>query len=273
MIKTFEQFVSTVYGRPVNEAFQSSKLRQIIKQHGKPKYSWEHKLLYDLKDNEILGVIEDENEYWDKYYYNDKQETFKIELEDGSYLIIGNLGLFKDYVLDKWEEKNKIFKERHAERHKGNLGVHYKSDHSKHLENVNKIEQRRVAEKLQDNIEEIVTKVKSMIEDIDISELEDGGYEMESEITLNGNEYNIFVYYTVEFSEKVEKYGGYYYDISYGLDNFELFNEDDICVTNDMLGITRNTYKDLFADITEKDVDGGIADPYEYYGVSRSDFF
>ena len=40
MIKRFEEFVSTMYGRPVNESFQSSKLRELIKQHGKPKYSW-----------------------------------------------------------------------------------------------------------------------------------------------------------------------------------------------------------------------------------------
>jgi hypothetical protein len=44
MIKSFKEFVSAKYGRPVNEAFQSSKLREIIKQHGKPKYSWENKM-------------------------------------------------------------------------------------------------------------------------------------------------------------------------------------------------------------------------------------
>ena len=33
MIKTFEQFISEKYDNPVNEAFQSSKLREIIRQH------------------------------------------------------------------------------------------------------------------------------------------------------------------------------------------------------------------------------------------------
>ena len=37
MIKKFEDFVLECYGNPLNEAFQSSKLREIIKKHGKPK--------------------------------------------------------------------------------------------------------------------------------------------------------------------------------------------------------------------------------------------
>ena len=41
MIKTFEQFVAAKYGKPVNEGFQSSKLRAIIKQHGLPKNDWD----------------------------------------------------------------------------------------------------------------------------------------------------------------------------------------------------------------------------------------
>ena len=57
MIKTFEEFVSAKHSRPVNEAFQSSKLREIIKQHGKPKYNWEKKMLFDLKDDEVLHYL------------------------------------------------------------------------------------------------------------------------------------------------------------------------------------------------------------------------
>ena len=56
MIKTFEQFVSTMYGRPVNEAFQSGKLREIIKQHGEPNFSWDKDMLYDLKAPECPAL-------------------------------------------------------------------------------------------------------------------------------------------------------------------------------------------------------------------------
>jgi hypothetical protein len=67
MIKTFEQFVAAKYGKPVNEGFQSSKLREIIKQHGLPKNDRDKKMLYDLKDNEIIDVVENRDEYSEKY--------------------------------------------------------------------------------------------------------------------------------------------------------------------------------------------------------------
>ena len=67
MIKTFEQFVSAKYGKPVNEGFQSNKLRAIIKQHGLPKNDWDKKMLYDLQDNEIIDVVDNRKEYSAKY--------------------------------------------------------------------------------------------------------------------------------------------------------------------------------------------------------------
>ena len=71
MIKSFEQFVLECYNKPsgesINESFQSGKLREIIKQHGKPKYKWEYKMLYDLKDDEIVDVLDSRDEYWEKY--------------------------------------------------------------------------------------------------------------------------------------------------------------------------------------------------------------
>jgi hypothetical protein len=49
-------------------------------------------------------------------------------------------------------------------------------------------------------------------------------------------------------------------------------DEDYICVTNKDLGITYETFKDLYEDIVYKDEECGVYDFYEYYGVNRSDF-
>ena len=104
MIKTFEQFIAEHYckpvGNPVNEAYQSSKLREIIKQHGLPKSDWDKKMLYDIQDDEVVDVVADRKEYAEKYSeyegYGRDEATFMIELEDGYCLVIGNLGILKD---------------------------------------------------------------------------------------------------------------------------------------------------------------------------------
>ena len=176
MIKTFEQFVAAKYGKPVNEGFQSNVLRDIIKQHGLPKREMDKKMLYDLKDDEIVDVVDSREEYYEKYpsrsdsnnsnirkKYGVEEATFMIELEDGACVVISNLDILKDYSFykkDEESERNRIFKERHAERHKGNLGKHGGDDiHKKHLEKVDELESKRLAAKLQPNIPEIVEKV------------------------------------------------------------------------------------------------------------------
>lgn len=277
MIKTFEEFVAAKYSRPVNEAFQSSKLREIIKQHGKPKYSWENKMLYDLKDNEIIDVLNNRNEYWDKYSNEkteDDQATFMLELEDGAVVVISNLNILKKWWhidRDVEKQKDELFKERHAERHKGNLGKGGDEIHNKHLENVNKIESRRLAEKLQQNIQEIVDKVNSIIDEINPSDLEESGT-IESEFDLGNDEYMIYVNYTSECSEIRRAYGVEGYDLYYKLESFEIWDEN-VGVSNDDLGITEKTHKDLFETHVEKDLEGDVYDYYAYYGVSRSDFY
>ena len=160
MIKTFEQFVNEMYS-PVNEAFQSGKLRGIIKKHGMPKWDRDKKMLYDIKDNEIVDVLDNRKEYYDKKYdkngYNG-QSAFMIELKDGAVIVISNLGILKGF-LNIYSEKefDELFKKRHAERHKGNLGKYGDDDiHKKHLKNVGKIYTRRFSERLQPIIPELV---------------------------------------------------------------------------------------------------------------------
>lgn len=278
MIKTFEEFVTAKYSRPVNEAFQSSKLREIIKQHGKPKYRWENKMLYDLKDDEIVDVLDSRKEYWEKYSNekkDDGQATFMLELEDGAVVVISNLNILKKWWhtdRDMEKIKDELFKERHAERHKGNLGKFGGDDiHKKHMDNVDKIESRRLAEKLQSNIQEIVDEVNSIMNEIHSSDLDEAGT-IESEFSLGNDEYMIYVNYTTERSEIRRSYGVEIYDIYYTLESFKICDENT-CVSNDDIGITEKTYKDLFKTYVEKDVEGDIYDFYALNGVSRSDFY
>ena len=277
MIKTFEQFVSEVYGKHINESFQSSKLREIIKQHGKPKYSWDNKMLYDLQDNEIIDVVSNRDEYWKKYgdRKNGEQETFILELKDGACVVISNLGILKSF-LDKYSEKefDELFKKRHAERHNGNLGKFGGDDiHKKHIENVNKIENRRFAEKLQPNVSEIVDAIKEILDDIVPSEWDDGeNADFDSTIELNGEEYTVCMYCSIESSDCVKRYGAEYYDISFTLDSFDIEDEDGHIVSNEDLGITEKTYEDLFKPIVEDDIEGCVYDYYEHYGVNPADF-
>lgn len=277
MIKSFEEFVSAKYSRPVNEAFQSSKLRKIIKQHGKPKYSWENKMLYDLKDDEIVDVLNNRSEYWDKYLdekTDDGQATFMLELEDGAVIVIGNLDILRNGWGDLKKQMDNVFKKRHGERHKGNLGKGGDDIHKKHIDNVDKIERKRLAEHLQQNIQEIVDAVESIMDDIDpsdINEENENGY-IESEITLNGEEYTIIVNYECGLDEGSKRHGILFYNIYYHLNSFEIYNEDNTLITNEELGVTAKTHKDLFKDYSDE-VEGKIYDYYDSNGVSRSDFF
>lgn len=283
MIKTFEQFVADKYSKTVNEAYQSNKLREIIKQHGKPKYSWELKLLYDLKDNEIIDVVDNRDEYWKKYPnkpqspMEEEQATFMLELQDGACVVISNLDIFKSYFdefgIKADKKKEELFKKRHSERHVGNLGKGGELDIRKtHRENVDKLMSKRLMEKLHPNIDKIVDKVESIMDNIDISELSDDG-NIESEFRLNDEEYIIYINYSYSTSDVVKKYGAEYYDLYYNLENFEIEDEDGTIISNEDLNITSKTHKDLFKEYIEKDIEGGIYDYYDYYGVSRSDFF
>ena len=278
MIKKFEQFVSAKYGRHINEGFQSSKLREIIRKHGLPKNDWDKKMLYDLQDDEIVDVVANRNEYYEKYYnerYRRNDGTFMIELKDDACLVIGNLGILNN-MFKEHEDLDRLFKQRRSERHKGNLGKRGGDEiHMKHLENVDKIMQKRFAAKLQPMVTEIVKEIKDefkdKMEELNPSDLTNGESTEEFEITLGNNTYLIYAEYQVDVND-YDIHGATYYDIYCDLISFEIWDrEDDIYVTNDMLGITRKTHSDLFDTITIH-AEGDVYDYYEYYGVSPSDF-
>jgi hypothetical protein len=279
MIKTFEQFVNEMYS-PINEAFQSSKLREIINTHGMPKWDLDKKMLYDIKDNEIVDVLDNRKEYYDKKYdengYNG-QSAFMIELKDGAVIVISNLGILKSF-LNRYSEKefDELFKKRHAERHNGNLGKYGGDDiHKKHLKNVNKINTRRFAERLKPIIPELVEKIKSEMESIsneELMETNDKDRYIAFEIEIGENKYQIYADYTVKISDEYKSYGEYLCDIEYSLDSFEIVDEYGDGAKNEDLDITSKTYPDLFDDIVVKEVECGYYDQHYAYGVDPSDF-
>lgn len=287
IIKTFEQFVAEHYnkpvGSPINEAFQSRKLREIIKQHGKPKNRWDNKMLYDLKDDEIIDVVDNRDEYWKKYSnkpqspMEDEQATFMLELQDGACVVISNLDIFKSYF-DEYgmkanKKKEELFKKRHSERHVGNLGKNGELDIRKtHRKNVNKLMVKRLIEKLQPNIDKIVANVGSLMDNIDISKLENDE-NINSEFYLDNKEYTIYIDYSCRASDIVKSCGAERYDMYYNLEYFEIEDEDGTIISSDDLNITSKTHEDLFKEYIVEDIETYIYDYYEYYGVSRSDFF
>lgn len=288
MIKTFEQFVFDTYGMPINEAFQSSKLREIIKQHGMPKYSFENKMLYDLKDNEIIDVLPGD-EYFKKYPDKSSDEAvFSILLKDGYRVVISNLGIWRGFRAER--EKDKVFDKRYSERHKGEKYDKFDDigyDQKQHYKNVENILRRRLVEKLQPSIPQLIEQIKSIMDDIDINdilEIVDGDLEkltykshkevIETEIHLDDKKYYAEVNYTITCEGGSERFGAKYYTVYYNLDNFSIYDDDeDITITNVDFAITQKTYADLFKDYVEKDVEGEITDHYARNGVKRSDFY
>lgn len=287
MIKTFEQFVAEHYSKPVeapiNEAFQSSKLREIIKQHGKPRWKFEYNMLYDIKDDEIIDVLDSRKEYYEKYSnkpespLNKEEATFMLELEDGACVVISNLGILKSYF-DRGLENDikEVIKKRHAERHVGNLGKGGELDiRKKHRENVDKILKKRLSEKLQSHIKEIADAVASAIDDIDVREFDDrrGSTEVENKIRIGDDEYILYINYSYSSSDIRRRYGAEWCDITYGLDSFMIVDEDGTDVSDEDFDIPSEISKDLFKEYIEKDVECDIYDEYAYFGVSRSDFY
>lgn len=174
MIKTFEQFVSTAYGRSVNEAFQSKKLSELVKKHGKPRdrdFSSVHsyvnnqylkkRALYDIKDSDIIDVVSKGNvsasTHLDRDYRDSNNKyipTKVIELKDGTCVIVRDGAEYDAYIA-------------HKERHKGNLGKNGGDDiHQRHLKRVEAIKCDRLGEKIKPYVSEIIDNVEQIMKDL-----------------------------------------------------------------------------------------------------------
>lgn len=257
----------------LNEAYQSDKLREIIKQHGKPKYNFNNKILYDLKDEDILDICQSWNEYYDKYKTGDNywknQDQTHIELEDGSQLVLNMDDFFSNYKFDNMRK----------ERHKGNQGRGGDTINQKYRKKVIALEHKRNLEKILKLLtEEDKKNILSIIEDKlipDDSELEQSGeYEVEEEVKLEAFEEpaTLIINYDLYIDEDgSERYGATYTNVCNSVVGCTLYINDeefeDEGFTDDELKLNLNSIKDY-----QDEIETGITNYYQYYGVNPGDF-
>lgn len=240
MIKTFEQFTADKYGKSVNEAFQSKKLSELVKKHGKPR---EHgyfdtdylkqRALYDIKDSDIIDVVVrgrvTANTHLSRDYRdsNDKYIPTKvIELEDHTCVIVRDGAEYDAYVA-------------HKERHKGNLGKDGGDDiHQRHLKNVQHMKDERLGVELEPYVSEIIDIVEETMEEIG-DELNSNYYHSNGwKINFGDKDYLMDIIcsstnYDNNFSRANDR-GDYSFDFSYNLD--DVWIRDDKNKTATTLG-------------------------------------
>jgi hypothetical protein len=280
----------------LNEGFQSGKLRAIIKQHGLPKYEWDKPLLYDIHDDDIIDVVKDFHEYCEKYDNGDDKNpaTFCIDLQDGYRVVIGNMEIFSVWWKDNGEEVKKLIQKRnkrhigqdkdhHMDRYRGksNKEIHnYDDIHKKHQEKRDVIEHRRFVEWMkktltEDDIQELYNIIENHLNfDFEYREDMDETTEFEDEIELSVGNCLINSEYDVWTSGSRRSYGEYWCDgeirfskltIYCDNDDLEMYGE----VTDEEIGLD---FKDIKTTYSEDDLECGVADYYEMYGVRPEDF-
>ena len=274
----------------LNESFKSGKLRNIIQQHGMPKYDQDRKFLYDLQDDEILGVM-DFDEWYD--FHSDNKSSYHIVLEDGMYLVLGNIDTLKYYADDK--DFQKEFKRRRDERHPGNELNDVPSYKRKEAledettkrfrEKKNELEHRRNLEQFKSNLGDNLEKLAEIIRNTFESNIEDKISDLVSEhkdsvsteifddfdVEFIGVTYNIGYDYTINISDGYTKNGATYYDVTISPKTVSIY-DDELGDTFDSTELFDDPSA-LLADYNVDDVEGEISDYYDYYGVSRGDFF
>lgn len=274
----------------LNESFKSGKLRNIIQQHGMPKYDQDRKFLYDIQDDEILGVM-DFDEWYD--FHSDNKSSYHIVLEDGMYLVLGNIDTLKYYADDK--DFQKEFKRRRDERHPGNElndVPSYKrkealeDETTKHFrEKKNELEHRRNLEQFKSNLGDNLEKLAETIRETFESNIEDKISDLVSEhkdsisteifddfdVEFIGATYNIGYDYTINISDGYTKHGATYYDVTILPKTVSIY-DNELGDTFDSTELFDDPSA-LLADYDVDDVEGEISDYYDYYGVSRGDFF
>ena len=275
----------------LNESFKSGKLRNIIQQHGMPKYEQDRKFLYDLQDDEILGVM-DFDEWYD--FHRDNKSSYHIVLEDGKYLVLGNIDTLKYYADDK--DFQREFKKRRDERHPGNelndvpayerqkaledeATKHFREkkaelEHKRNLEtfkanlgdNLGKLAEtiRETFESnINDEIADIISEYKDKVQTSDISN--------DFDVKFLEATYTIGYIYDLSISDGYTKNGTTYYDVTISPKTVNVY-DDELGDTFDASELFDDP-SGLLADYDIDDVEGEISDYYDYYGVSRGDFF
>ena len=276
----------------LTESFKSEVLKDILQKHGMPEYSSDNVFLYDLEDSEILGVASDYSEL--DNFKDNTTPHYHIKLEDGSYLVLGNIETLKYYAKDA--DFQKEFKKRRDVRHPGNelndvpsyekrkaledrFTKHFKEkkDELIHRRNLEELKTRlgenleafakEIREWFESNIseksEELVSEYKDKISSVNLSD----GFE----IKFLDNTYDIDVDYDISISDGYEKYGAVFYDVTVTPNTIYVYDE----ITEDSFEVNElfDDASDLLKEYSMDDVEGEITDYYSYYGVSRGDFF
>ena len=288
MIKKFEEF-KLGYFDIVNEGYQSNKLRNLIKQHGLPRERYN---LYDIKDSDIIDVVGGVLDYYKKYsseciytkssedeYSLKKEATFLMQLEDGTCVVLSNMGILSGLYSDWYF--NDIFRRRHAERHKGNLGKPgydkktHKNDETKrtgddindqHKENVYKLNYKKNAKFLIPYVDEIVDEVEMFLyelvspndqlvnkNDFVMYWIDDEGQtHAYKDIKINGDKYHLNLTLKTKWSNIKNSDDTFdYYDLYYTLEGFTI-SKIKFATTSEALDITKETHEDLFKRYTKK---------------------
>ena len=279
MINKFEDFVL------INEGFKSNKLRDIIRQHGKPEYDYDKFVLHDLEDDEIIGVMN--HIEWSEYHDENRGECYGVMLKDGMYLVIGNIEHLK-YALT-FPSFAKEFKKRRDLRHPGNefndipanrrsqdeLDTNIKHFRDKKSELIHK----RTVEELKKHSDEIVEIISSEYDNVldnlisDYSEnFSDNSYH-EFNFELLGKEFSVCINYYYEWGDTYKRSGAEFSSIAVSVESitFTIDGGTDEYSIDEIAD--ESVLKDYFSDYKSDAIEVGIYDQYEYYGVKPSDFY
>ena len=251
MIKKFEEFVSEVYGKPVNESFHKNrlKLKDIFEQHGQPKEEQSErgsdgKLLKEIENYEIVDIIDDVKA--DEYVGGDyedgnkplsngiKTTTFMVELEDGCGIVV------RCSIIDYCEKK---------------LGITL----------------QEIKKEFEYVLDELVDKIK--YDGLEIKDFKEDDFESETSFSLNNEKCIITMNYKGHWEGEWRKYGEIFDSLTIEVDNYEIEinNYDIYSIKNSDLGITIDSDRELFTRYEDK-VEVGVYDEYERNGVKPSDF-
>jgi hypothetical protein len=280
----------------LNESFNSSKLRDIINQHGMPQYDMDKIFLHDLQDDEVIGVMDFDE--WEDYHRENKN-SYYIVLDDGSYLVLGNIDTFKEYVSD--DDFRKEFKRRRDERHPGNelndIPKHLRKDAlenetTKHFrEKVDELNHSRHIEEFKEKVGEEIHNLPGLVReylethfDENIPEsIGDQGdsratdQDTEFEMDFVNQTYVVGVNYNWYATDGYEKYGAVYCDVTVELNKIDIIgkfgenHDEDVIDIHEL--VDESELGNLFDDYKMEDVECKVTDYYDYYGVSPADFF
>jgi hypothetical protein len=123
---------------------------------------------------------------------------------------------------------------------------------------------RSLAAKLRPNITKLVDEINSKMREYLDEYYKEGVKNGSFEITLNNEIYEVKAEFKVKMASRRENNNSYN-DIIFKLSKFVIFSENDnIEVSNDMLGVQGEKLEDLFEPYRIKDIDDSVIEKFLY---------